>query len=84
MFLPSTLMESAVAEISFCRLPRMESYFRRWASVLGSVRSLTATNSRFVIGERGAKNVAADAPEAVDTYFDCHFASLRKRQIEIQ
>ena len=37
-----------------------------------------------LVGERGAENVAADAPEAIDTYFDCHFASLRKRQIEIQ
>src|SRR5271157_422170 len=46
MVFPSTVMESAVAEILLGRLPRMESYFRRWASVLGSVRSLTATKSR--------------------------------------
>src|ERR1035441_4631386 len=38
MLLASTLMEFAVAEISFFKLPRMESYFRRCASVLGSVR----------------------------------------------
>src|SRR5208337_3451483 len=46
MFLPSTLIESAVAEILLGRLPRMESYFSRCASVFGSVRSLTATKSR--------------------------------------
>ncbi len=44
---PSTVMLSAPALILFGRLPRMESYFSRCASVLGSVRSLTATNSRF-------------------------------------
>ena len=43
---PSTSMLSVPAEILFGKLPRMESYFRRWASVLGSVRSLTATKSR--------------------------------------
>src|SRR5271157_3935159 len=48
MFLPSTLMESAVAEILLGRLPRMESYFSRCASVFGSVRSLTATKSRLL------------------------------------
>src|SRR6266542_4623168 len=46
MVLPSTVMLSAPALTWFDRLPRTESYFRRWASVLGSVRSLTATNSR--------------------------------------
>src|SRR5271165_3062501 len=48
MFLPSTLIESAVAEILLGRLPRIESYFSRWASVFGSVRSLTATKSRLL------------------------------------
>src|SRR6185437_1186816 len=43
--LPSTVMESAVEEISFFRLPRMESYFNKWASVAGLVRSFTATIS---------------------------------------
>src|SRR5271165_1763559 len=46
MFLPSTLIESAVAEILLGRLPRMESYFSRCASVFGLVRSLTATKSK--------------------------------------
>src|ERR1700761_8047299 len=45
MVLPSTVSESSVWEISFLRLPRMESYLRRWARVAGVVRSLTATNS---------------------------------------
>src|SRR6202012_3247476 len=45
-FLPM-VMESPVALISCLRLPRMESYFRRWASVAGFVRSFTATNSIF-------------------------------------
>src|ERR1022692_1095285 len=46
MVLLSIVMLSAPALILFGRLPRMESYFRRCASVFGSVRSLTATNSR--------------------------------------
>src|SRR5277367_4156447 len=45
IFLPSTAMKSAPWEISCGRLPRMESYLRRWARVAGVVRSLTATNS---------------------------------------
>src|SRR5690348_14213410 len=45
MALPSTVIESAVELISFFRLPRMESYFSRWASVAGLVKSLTATTS---------------------------------------
>src|ERR1700730_6379118 len=45
IFLPSTAMKSAPWVISFFRLPRMESYLRRWARVAGVVRSLTATNS---------------------------------------
>src|ERR1051326_6810433 len=46
MLRPSTRMQSVPALISFGKLPRMESYLRRWARVLGSVRSFTATNSR--------------------------------------
>src|SRR5512146_2798415 len=42
---PSTRMQSVPALMSLLRLPRMESYLSRWARVLGSVRSLTATNS---------------------------------------
>jgi hypothetical protein len=45
IFLPSTAMKSAPWVISCLRLPRMESYLSRWASVAGVVRSLTATNS---------------------------------------
>ena len=37
-----------------------------------------------LVGERGAQNVAADAAEAVDAYFDCHFASLRIRDLKSQ
>src|SRR3954449_8499342 len=40
-------MESAPAVTLFGKLPRTESYFSRCASVFGSVRSFTATNSRF-------------------------------------
>jgi hypothetical protein len=43
---PSTLMASSLALISASRVPRTESYFRRWASVPASVMSLTATKSR--------------------------------------
>src|SRR5216683_733354 len=43
--LPSTAMKSAPWVILFGRLPRMESYLRRWARVAGVVRSFTATNS---------------------------------------
>jgi hypothetical protein len=43
--LPSTVIESAEEEISFFRLPRIESYLSRCASVAGLVRSLTATIS---------------------------------------
>src|SRR3954463_2435854 len=47
-FLPSTEIESPSARTSCFRFPRMESYFSRCASVLGSVRSLTATRSKFL------------------------------------
>src|ERR1700689_3817816 len=46
MVLLSMVMQSGPAVILLGRLPRMESYFSRCASVFGSVRSLTATNSR--------------------------------------
>src|SRR5262245_39283510 len=42
---PSTVIRSAVEEISAFRLPRIESYLSRWASVSALVRSLTATIS---------------------------------------
>ena len=42
---PATRMVSPSAVTSSERLPRMESYFRRCASVGASVMSLTATNS---------------------------------------
>ena len=45
IFLPSIAMKSSPEVISCFRLPRMESYFSRWANVAGVVRSLTATNS---------------------------------------
>ena len=43
--LPSTLIESTPAVTAFGRFPRIESYFRRYARVLGSVTSFTATIS---------------------------------------
>src|SRR5271163_3347042 len=45
MCLPSTATKSVPWVTSFLRLPRIESYLRRWARVAGVVRSLTATNS---------------------------------------
>jgi hypothetical protein len=42
---PSTAIVSSFASTLECRLPRTESYFSRWASVLALVRSLTATKS---------------------------------------
>src|SRR5579872_6086054 len=45
IFLPPTVMEPASWEISSCSGPSTESYFSKCASVLVSVRSLTATNS---------------------------------------
>src|SRR6478736_3984888 len=42
---PPTVIRSPVAEMSAFRLPRIESYLRRCASVFASVRSLTATMS---------------------------------------
>src|ERR1700692_4034367 len=43
--LPSMAMKSWPWVILFGRLPRMQSYLRRWARVAGVVRSFTATNS---------------------------------------
>src|SRR5271154_3618923 len=45
MDLPSMMRWCSSAVMSLGRLPRMESYLSRWASVEGVVRSLTATNS---------------------------------------
>ena len=45
MSLPSTVMTPSPAETSYGSLPMTESYFSRWARVLVSVRSLTATIS---------------------------------------
>ena len=44
--LPSTEIEPSPASTSPGKRPRIESYLSRWARVAGSVRSLTATNSR--------------------------------------
>ena len=54
-----------------CKGPSTESYFSRCASVLVSVRSLTATNSISGFVAR-TNDIPADAAEAIDTYFDCH------------
>ena len=45
---PPTVIRSPWAEMSVLRLPRIESYLRRCARVLASVRSLTATMSMFL------------------------------------
>src|SRR5262245_54512390 len=47
---PSTLIDFSVALMSALRLPRIESYLRRWASVAALVRSLTATMSMSLCG----------------------------------
>ena len=44
-FLPLTTMASSVALTSSLNVPRTESYLSRWARVLASVMSLTATYS---------------------------------------
>src|SRR6185437_11810450 len=44
--LPFTRMQSPPAWISCLRLPRIESYLSKCASVAGLVRSFTATNSK--------------------------------------
>ena len=41
-----------------------------------------------LVGERGAKNIAADAAETVNAYFDCHVASsgngIEHKELELQ
>src|SRR5208282_2053900 len=46
---PLILMEFSLALTSAARLPRTESYFKRWANVLASVKSLAATISIFLL-----------------------------------
>ena len=75
IFLPPIVMESASEVISSCNVPSTESYFSRCASVFVSVRSLTATNSISLRCEARADDIPADAAEAIDTNFYCHFFS---------
>src|SRR5215211_8783136 len=53
---PSTTTASPRASTRPGNRPRIESYLSRWASVLGSVMSLTATNSRSVPASYAARN----------------------------
>ena len=75
---PPTVIRSPFAEMSALRLPRIESYLRRCASVLASVRSLTATMSMSAVAHGGAHDVAADAAEPVDPNFHSHRKLLRR------
>ena len=65
---------SPLAVMSAFRLPRIESYLSRCASVVAFVRSLTATKSMLARAERGAHDVAADAAESVDPDLDGHLS----------
>src|SRR5579864_4891556 len=47
MRFPQTTIESPSTFTSWCKVPRIESYFNKCASVFVSVRSLAATNSMF-------------------------------------
>ena len=76
---PSTVMRSPLAVMSAFRLPRIESYLSRCASVSASVRSLTATMSIVVVVHGRAHDVAADAAEPVDADLDGH-CRLSSRQ----
>ena len=59
----------------FFRLPRTESYFNRCASVLGSVRSLTATNSRFGSCKDARRTFLSNPSKSVNAYFNSQVAS---------
>ena len=75
--------ESSPAMISFFRLPRIESYLSRCASVAGLVKSLTATNSISVLPKCGAKYVAANPAKAVDANLHCHVSFLLRGSVRL-
>ena len=75
---PSTTTPSSRASTVPGYGPRIESYFSRCASVLASVRSLTATHSMSAPAALGgAEDVAADAAEAVDPHAYGHAVRAR-------
>ena len=73
---PSTKMASPLAVTSASNVPCTESCFSRWASVLASARSLTATTSMSGGPERGPEEHAADPTEPVDANLQRHAVSL--------
>ena len=50
----------------------MESYLSRWASVARAGQVINGDKIDLGIAERGAKNVAANAAEAIDANLNCH------------
>ena len=63
IFLPSTEIKSSPALISLGRLPRIESYLSRWASVAGLVKSLTATKSSSLLPSAARKTLRPMRPK---------------------
>ena len=70
---PSTAMLSSVwLDVGLAGAAVTESYFSRWARVLASVTSLTATNSMSGSCAATRTIIAADAAEPVDANLDRH------------
>ena len=70
---PSMTSASSWISTSPGKTPWTESYLSRWASVLASVRSLTADELDVGALPQGrAEDEPADAAEAVDTYAHAH------------
>ena len=70
--LPPTVIESASAFTSSFSTPSTESYLSKWASVLVSVRSFTATNSISLLLRPARTTFRPMRPKPFDTYFYCH------------
>src|SRR6202046_3548498 len=63
IFFPSTEMKSSPASILLGRLPRIESYLSRCASVAGLVKSFTATKSISVFPRVARKTLRPMRPK---------------------
>src|SRR6185437_12489329 len=82
--LPSTVSEFSVCETWLGRLPRMESYLRRWARVAGVVRSLTATNSMSLLPSALRKMLRPMRPKPlIPTFTAICVLDLAKRMWEL-
>ena len=55
-------MAFSVADISAFKVPWLESYFNKWASMVGEVRSLIATTSMFAVGPTSSIRRKAKRP----------------------